>query len=244
VSRGEPDGSVRVEAGDVLAFLRVRELSWHDLVLPEDTIAVLRDFCSKAAEGGLVAVATGERGVGKTIAVQTCAEQLRLDTWRVDCRLLVERHGEDSAAALPAVLATGERPHAVLLFHDVEWLFERGAGDAGPQLIELAGSRRPPTILETCSPELVGGPPLHGLPHVAVPFPDEHARAELWRRLAWQAHPLLEPDIAVLAAVPAPAASIELALDLALGLALDRALDGEGAELPTTSDLLRSLRQL
>jgi len=215
---------------DPLAFLRVRELTWHDLVLPEETLGRLRELCARAPAGGLVAVVSGARGVGKTVAVQTCAEQLRLDTWRVDCGILVERHGEATADALPDVLAACERPHAVALFHDGEWLFERAAGDAAARLLELAPLRRSPTVIETTDAATARAVATGGVTHVELPFPDVAARAELWRRLAWRAHPLLDLDVEVLAAVPVSGAAIERALE--------RALDEARAELPATRDLL------
>jgi hypothetical protein len=135
---------------------------------------------------------------------------------------------------LPERLAAAARPHAVLLFHEADWLFEPSAGGAGPRLLELAASRRPPTVLETRDPGLatVAGPA--GLPHVALPFPERAARAELWRRLAWRAHPLFELDIEALASAEVPGAEIERALETVL--------DGWTAQgLPGTSDLLATL---
>jgi hypothetical protein len=210
----------------------VRELTWHDLVLPEETLAGLRGLCAAAPAGGLVAVVSGPAGVGKTVAAQTCAEQLRLDTWRVDCGLLVERHGEATTTVLPDVLAACERPHAVALFHDAEWLWERTAGAAGARLLELGAVRRSPTVLETRD----GSSVTAGLPHVELPFPDREARAELWRRLAWRAHPLLRLDVDRLADVPVAGAAIERALLLTV----ERAQEERG-ELPATDDLLRAL---
>ncbi len=216
---------------DPLTFLRVRELTWLDLVLPDDTITELRALGSLATGGGLAVVVAGPRGVGKTIAVRALAEQLRLDTWLVDCRLLVELHGESTPASLPDVLSVAERPHAVVLFHDAEWLFEPAAGEAGTRLVELARRRLPPTVLETRAPELLRS--TAGLPRVDIPFPGEEARAELWRRLAWRAHPLAELDVARLAAFPVAGAAIEQALD--------RAVDDAGGAEPDTARLLAVL---
>jgi hypothetical protein len=223
---------VTVAEKDPLAFLRVRELTWLDLVLPDETLAELRALAASASGGGLVALVTGGAGVGKTIAVRTIAEQLRLDTWRVDCRLLVELRGDATDAALPELLAVGDRPHAVLLFHDVEWLFAPAAGSAGKRLLDLAPARLPPTVLETGAPELLPEA-LTGLPRVVIPAPDVAARAELWRRLAWRAHPLAVLDVERLAAIPAPGAQIERALD--------RVVDEAGGREPDTERLLAAL---
>jgi hypothetical protein len=223
-----------VAGEDILAFLRVRELTWFDLVLPHNTLAELQALAAGAADGGLVALVSGPAGVGKTIAVRKIAEQLRLDTSRVDCRLLTEHHGEAVAEALPGVLARGVRPHAVLLFHDVEWLFTPGAGgSAGQRLLELAQSRLPPTVLETREPDLVRDG-VDGIPHVRIPAPDAAARAELWRRLAWRAHPLADLDVERLAAIPAPGAAIERVLEAAV--------DEAGGREPDTERLLAALR--
>jgi hypothetical protein len=215
---------------DVVAFLRVRDLTWLDLVLPADCVAGLERIAAAAGAGGLLAAVSGPAGVGKTVSVRALAEQARLDTWQVDCRSLVEQHGEATPSLLPEVLAIGERPHAVLLFHDAGWLFEPVAGGAGESLLRLARERRPPTVLESrvqlCAPGVAA------LPQVRVPFPDEEARAELWRRLAWQAHPLLELDHAALAAFEVPGAVVEHVLAAAL----------EGSpDLPTTDDVRRAL---
>jgi hypothetical protein len=218
---------------DPLSFLRVRELTWLDLVLPPDTLAALRSLAALAPTGALTAIVSGEAGVGKTIAVRTLAEELRLDTWRVDCRMLVELHGAATPAALPGLFAVAERPHAVVLFHDAEWLCEQGAGGAADRVLELAGRRRPPTVLESRAPELLAG--AEGLPHVRLPFPDEEARAELWRRLAWRAHPLATLDVRRLAAVHAPGAEIEEALE--------RVIDDAGGGEPDTGRLLAALRR-
>jgi len=216
---------------DPLAFLRVRELTWLDLVLPDDTVAALRSLAASAADGGLVAVIGGPAGAGKTIAAQTLAEQLRLDTWRLDCRLLVELRGEAAAAALPELIAVAERPHALLLAHDAEWLFQ-GRGEAGRRLLELARRRLPPTVLESREPEGLSG--LADLPHVSIPFPGLDARRELWRRLAWRAHPLARIDLDRLADVLVTGAEIERALD--------RAVAESGGAEPDTERLLAALR--
>lgn len=220
---------------DPLAFMRVRELEWHDLVLPERTLAELRALAAQASAGGLVAVVGGEQGVGKTVAVRTCAEQLRLDTWRVDCRALVALHGAATAAVLPELLAVGERPHAVVLFHDAEWLYESSAGDAGPVLLELAPGRRPPTVLETRDASCAARIAEHCGRLVELPYPDEVARGELWRRLAWRAHPLLELDVAALQGIRVSGATIEAVLEQAVEECVD--------ELPTTRDLLLALQR-
>jgi type II secretory pathway predicted ATPase ExeA len=82
---------------DPLVFLRGLDLTWLDLVLPEGTIAELRALAAHAPRGGLAAVVSGPPGVGKTVVVRALAEQLRLDTWLVDCRLLVELRDESAA---------------------------------------------------------------------------------------------------------------------------------------------------
>lgn len=218
---------------DVLAFLPVRDVALDDLVVPGDVGEALRELCLRAPMGGVTALVSGPPGVGKTIAVRACAEQLRLDVWRVDCALLVRLNGADTPRRLPEVLAAGDRPHAVMLFHDAEWLFERVAGGAGDRLLSLAVRRKPPTVLESRRP-LAAASVVPTPLAIAIPPPDRLAREELWRRLAWRAHPLLDLDVARLAEVEVSGAAIERALEAALD-------EAEGRE-PGTEDLLGRLR--
>lgn len=229
------DGSHRPgSADDVLAFLPVRDVGLDDLVLPAPVADAFRELCLRAPMGGVTAVVTGDADVGKTAAVRACAEELRLDVWQVDCELLVRLHGSATPRALPDVLAPGERPHAVMLFHDAGWLHERIAGGAGERLWQLAARRKPPTVLESRRPlpEPAGIVPAPLA--IAVPRPDRSARAELWRRLAWRAHPLLELDVERLAELDVPGGLAERVLE--------QALDEAGGRPPGTDDLLARLR--
>lgn len=228
------DGSSRAGTReDVLSFLPSLEAGLDDLVLPPDVVEGLRDLCLRAPMGGVTALVDGAAGVGKTVAVRACTDQLRLDVWRVDCALLVRLNGADTPRRLPEVLAVGARPHAVMLFHDAEWLFERAAGGAGDRLLSLAVRRKPPTVLESrrpLAPAAVVPTPLA----IAIPPPDRRAREELWRRLAWRAHPLLDLDVMRLAEVAVTGGAIERALE--------EAIDDAGGQQPTTDDLLLLLR--
>jgi hypothetical protein len=216
----------------LVEFLAPATLAWDELIVPAAVREALTCFCSHAPGGGATAVVSGPAGVGKTTAIRVCAEHLRLDLRRVDCRLLVERHGNGTSEHLPGVLSAGERPHAVMLFDDAGWLFERIAGGAGERLLELAAKRRPPTVLESRARiQALEGRVLE----IVVPVPGPEERAALWRQSAWRLHPLLDLDVDRLAAVEATAAEIEAALE--------SLLDAPGDPVDATSNLLRLVRR-
>lgn len=229
------DGSHRPGGpGDVLGFLAPVDRGLDDLVLAAAAVEGLRDLCLRAPMGGLAAVVTGPPGVGKTIATRACAGHLRLDTWLVDCAGLVRLHGTATTSVLPDVLAAGDRPHAVMLFHDAGWLFDRAAGGAGAALLRLAPRRKPPTVLESREPLTIPAGIVPTPIAIEIPRPGRAEREELWRRLAWRVHPLLDLDVARLAEVDAPGAAIERALEGAVGTSAGGA--------PDVDDLLRRLR--
>jgi hypothetical protein len=189
----------------------VGELGWDDLVVADEAGESLRALVGRAAVGGLTLAVAGRAGVGKTFAVRVLAEAMRLDLWCIDCPGLVARHGEAAGSrGLDEVLALGERPHAVILFHDADALLAvDGALDG---LVERASVRRAPTVLEARSGDelLARLPP--GVERVTLPFPDRALRRALWERLVGRASPLSRIDLDVLAAVEVPGAVIDAAV--------------------------------
>lgn len=192
---------------DVVRRLAVGELGWDDLVVEPAVSELLRGLADRAALGGLTVAIHGPAGVGKTFAVRVWAEAMRLDLWAVDCPALVERHGPGtSTRGLQEALAYGERPHAVLLFHDAAAL----PVAALTALLGRAAARRAPTVLETRAP--LQGPRLAEVARVELPFPDASLRRRHWERLVARASPLSRPELDTLARVEAPGAVIDAAV--------------------------------
>ena len=217
--------------------LPVGELTWSDLVVEPDVASRLGALADLAVAGGLTVLVHGAAGVGKTFATRVWAESMRVDLWRVDSASLLRRHaGATGTRGLEEVFAYGERPHAILLFHDAEALAAPGAGDALAMLVARASGRRAPTVLETRDPTVDALRDAVG-EHVAIVglgFPDAGLRRTLWERLVLRASPLSRPDLDALAALELPGASIDAAV---------RAVVLEhGDERLTTESLLAAAR--
>ena len=220
---------------DVARRLPVGELDWDDLVDAVGGGRVLPIACWQRRRGGLVVAISGPAGVGKTFAVQVWAESMRLDLWRIDCPRLVARHGEGvSTRGLDEALAFGERPHAVLLFHDADALPQ----EAVAALLARAATRRAPTVLEARAErpdDVVAGLP-DDVARVWIAFPDVELRRRHWERAVSRASPLSRPDLDALAALEVPGAVIDAAVR-AVVLA-------SGDERVETADLVAAVREL
>jgi hypothetical protein len=220
---------------DVVRRLPVGELTWDDLVVEPRAKDELRSLAADAAGGGLVVLVHGPAGVGKTFAVQVWAEAMRLDLWRVDCPALVARHREQVATrGLDEALAYGERPHAVLLFHDAAAL----PGDALVALLARAAVRRAPTVLEARDADLpaIAARLAADVPRVELPFPDAAVRGRHWALAVSRASPLSTCDLDVLATLTVPGAVIDAAVR-AVVLA-------KGDERVATADLVEAAEAL
>ena len=179
------------------------ELTWDDLVVESGVRERFASFGDAVLAGGLVLVISGPAGVGKTFAARVWAESLRLDLWRIDAELLLERHGDGVVTrGLDEVLAFGRRPLGVLLFARTERLV---AAHADALLARLA-ERRAPTVIELG--ERVPRS-LSTLPVVALTRPGRELRHRQWQRLVERASPLSAPDYDRLADLELTGAAIE-----------------------------------
>src|SRR4051812_22768839 len=194
--------------GDVVTRLPVGELTWDDLVVEAGASEQLRSLGGSVPDGGLVLVVAGPPGVGKTFSVRVWAESLRLDLWRVDCPLLLERHGDRVAGrGLDEVLAYGRRPLGIILLDRADVLLDL---DVEAILARLA-DRKAPTVLELES--AAGLPPAAGaLPVVSVGRPGVALRRRLWQHLVEHVSPLSEVDYDALAALELTGAQIDAAV--------------------------------
>ncbi|HTJ43032.1 MAG TPA: AAA family ATPase [Kofleriaceae bacterium] len=116
--------------------------SWDDLVLPEDTLAQLREVVSFARERpfllegwgfarklpygrGVSAILAGPPGTGKTMVAQLLAKELGYDLYRIDLSQVVNKYIGETEKNLARIFTEAEDSHAVLFFDEADALFAK-----------------------------------------------------------------------------------------------------------------------
>ncbi|MGR0319580.1 ATP-binding protein [Agromyces sp. ZXT2-3] len=227
--------------------------TWHDLVLPPGQLDLLHDierhvrhravvlddwgFASTSDRGlGVTALFAGESGTGKTMAAEVLAGSLGLDLYRVDLSALVSKYIGETEKHLGAVFDGAEASGAVLLFDEADALFgkrsdvkdshDRYANLEVAYLLQRMESYRGLAILTTNLRAHVDRAFLRRIRFVVqFPFPDEAARADIWRRVFPGAAPLDGVDPAMLARMQLSGGSIR---QVAIAAAFAAADDGAG----------------
>jgi SpoVK/Ycf46/Vps4 family AAA+-type ATPase len=150
---GEPAGSTvtieelatacRRQASHELTGLAVKiepRYEWHDLVLPNDRLALLQEICSqveqrhrvfsdwgfdrKLSHGkGLSVLFSGPSGTGKTMAAEVMARELRLDIYKVDLSGVVSKYIGETEKNLARIFGHAEDGNAILFFDEADALF-------------------------------------------------------------------------------------------------------------------------
>lgn len=136
-------GGDRIEADDPVPDLLVRlpvPYDWDDLVLPPDTRTALIDFSHQVKlrgavledwgfdklshlGSGLIALFAGPSGVGKTMATQVLARDLKLDLFRIDLAGVVDKYIGETEKRLREAFAFAELPGKLLMFDEADALF-------------------------------------------------------------------------------------------------------------------------
>ena len=181
-----------------------------DLVLPatamdalEDIVSQLRHraqvhedwgFATPGGRGlGLAALFAGDSGTGKTYAAEAVANEAGLDLYRIDLALTVSKYIGETEKNLRRLFDAAEASGAVLLFDEADALFgkrsevkdshDRYANIEVAYLLQRIESYRGLAILTTNLKSSLDNAFLRRLRFVVnFPFPDEAARAALWRR--------------------------------------------------------------
>jgi hypothetical protein len=152
VDHGPPPPEKRADLGPAGDFARLVEIKddawWDSLAVSPETERELRQLCMDVPLGGLVCAFAGDDRQRKRDAVAVIANQLRLDVWLVDVRVLVERHGAAGEKLLEPIFRVASKPNAILWFEDFDALLALGDG-AGELTLASARDRRPPTLLES-----------------------------------------------------------------------------------------------
>jgi ATPase family associated with various cellular activities (AAA) len=185
------------------------ELTWNDLVLPPPQKEILRaiaaqlrqrnlvyevwGFAAKSQRGlGISALFYGPSGVGKTMAAEVLAAELKLDLYHIDLSQVVSKYIGETEANLRRVFDAAEENGAILLFDEADSLFgvrsqvkdshDRYANIEVSYLLQRMESYRGLAILTTNMRQGIDQAFLRRIRFsVEFPFPDATRRAEIWR---------------------------------------------------------------
>jgi hypothetical protein len=215
-------GGARGQTGLELAALTGKlkpVYRWQDIILPEDTLAQLKEICQrityshavlerggfakKLSSGkGTSVLFAGPSGTGKTMAAEVIANELGLDLFRIDLSSVVSKYIGETEKNLERIFAAAVRSNSVLLFDEADALFgkrsavndahDRYANVEISYLLQRMEAYEGITILTSNLRGNIDEGFWRRLAFtVHFPFPDETTRREIWQRI-WP--PELEVD--------------------------------------------------
>lgn len=187
------------------------EAGWPDLVLHERQTSTLREivahvrrratvhqewgFAATLRRGlGVTALFAGGSGTGKTLAAEVMAKELGLDLFVIDLSQVVSKYIGETEKNLRKVFDAAERGGALLLFDEADALFgkrsevkdshDRYANLEVSYLLMRMEAYRGLAILTTNMKKALDTAFMRRIRFVVdFPFPAEHERAEIWRRV-------------------------------------------------------------
>ncbi len=191
---------------------------WQDLVLPKDTLTQLRELCqqvryrskvytdwgfdNKLSLGkGLIALFTGNSGTGKTLSAEILAKDLGLELYQVDISLVVSKYIGETEKNLSRVFDEAQASNAILFFDEADALFgkrsdvkdahDRYANIEVNYLLQRVEEYEGVIILSSNLSKNIDNAFVRRL-HFSIefPFPDEHHRLQIWRRIFPEKVPL------------------------------------------------------
>jgi ATPase family associated with various cellular activities (AAA) len=196
---------------DELAQRIETRADWNELVLPAPQLAMLREiaahvrrrervyetwgFAQKCARGlGISALFAGASGIGKTMAAEVLANELRLDLYRIDLSQVVSKYIGETEKNLRRVFDAAEEGGAILLFDEADALFgkrtevkdshDRYANIEVSYLLQRMEAYRGLAILTTNMKDALDRAFLRRIRFVVqFPFPDTAERVEIWWRM-------------------------------------------------------------
>jgi DNA-binding transcriptional regulator YdaS (Cro superfamily) len=192
---------------------------WEDLVTPPSVLRQLREVEWRAAHRvrvfeesgftrgrrGFLALFAGGSGTGKTLAAEVIAGTHGFDLYQVDLAALVSKYIGETEKNLSQVFDDAESTHAILFFDEADALFgkrsevkdaqDRYANQEINYLLQRVEAYDGVVILATNLRQNMDEAFLRRLDLVIdMPFPDETARAEIWRR-TWPPGVELAPEV-------------------------------------------------
>jgi len=221
---------------DTLAQRIDARATWDDLVVGEETHALLREIVAQVSQRsrvygdwgfgdrmnrglGIRALFAGESGTGKTMAAEVIANDLRLTLYRIDLSQVVSKYIGETEKNLQRVFDLMESGGSILFFDEADALFgkrsevkdshDRYANIEVNYLLQRMESYTGLAILATNMKSALDNAFLRRLRFV-VPFsfPSAPERREMWRRAFPSAVPVTSLDLDRLAKLNLTGASI------------------------------------
>jgi AAA+ superfamily predicted ATPase len=209
--------AVRSRSDAVLAGL-ARKIEpvhdWTQIVLPEDSVAQLREICAQVVQRhhvldewgfgrmqslgkGVSALFAGPSGTGKTMAADIIARELGLVLYKIDLSGVVSKYIGETEKNLERIFTTAENTNAILFFDEADALFgkrsevrdshDRYANLEIAYLLQRIEQYDGVAILASNLRQNMDDAFVRRLQFVVdFPFPDEEQRARIW--------PLLFPE--------------------------------------------------
>jgi SpoVK/Ycf46/Vps4 family AAA+-type ATPase len=135
--------AARAQTGhDLLALARKIEpvYGWDDIVLPDESLAQLREICQRVAfrqrvlgewgferklsQGkGISALFAGPPGTGKTMAAEVMARALGLDLYKIDLAAVISKYIGETEKNLERIFSAATDANAILFFDEADALF-------------------------------------------------------------------------------------------------------------------------
>jgi SpoVK/Ycf46/Vps4 family AAA+-type ATPase len=215
--------AARAQSGHDLDRLarRIEPLySWDDIVLPQDTLAQLREICQRVAHRhrvlgewgfdrklslgkGVTALFAGPSGTGKTMAAEIIAGELGLDLYKIDLSGVVSKYVGETEKNLDRIFAAAENANAILFFDEADALFgkrsevrdshDRYANIEISYLLQKMEEYEGIAILATNLRQNLDESFVRRLAFtVHFPFPDEDSRRRIWAGIWPDATPLAQ----------------------------------------------------
>jgi len=194
--------------------------TWDDIVLPEDTIAQLREICQwvkhrhrvltewgfdrKLSMGkGTNALFAGPTGTGKTMTAEIIANELGLDVYKIDLAGVVSKYIGETEKNLDRIFSAAENSNAILFFDEADALFgkrsevrdshDRYANIEISYLLQKMEEYEGITILATNLRQNLDESFVRRLAFtIFFPFPDEASRKRVWEIIWPQKTPLAD----------------------------------------------------
>jgi SpoVK/Ycf46/Vps4 family AAA+-type ATPase len=219
-----------------LATVIIPRATWDDLVVPAQQAEQLRalvgsvrqrstvlddwGFDARGTRGlGSTALFAGPSGTGKTMAAEVIANELQLDLVHIDLSQVVSKYIGETEKHLRRVFDAAEAGGAVLLFDEADTLFgkrsevrdshDRYANLEVGYLLQRMEAFRGLAILTTNTRSALDSAFTRRLRSIVTfPYPDPALRAALWGKAFPAATPVVELDVAGLAAIDVPGGGI------------------------------------